>query len=625
MELEDEFKCSNCDDNDVFRENMMMNGIFIPKSNSLPLYQSFDEAEPGPTPKKRRIHKSWLFDRTFPSKEAADTFLNEENWGQHYQNKSDDGTRINYRCKQMKFRGQQCEAAVYLLFDSRSDKIQLFRADAAHTHENNPNAVEVIPLDVQVVIKDLFQNKKTCSIYVTKLKAVTTNLTKKGIELPPPAKLQTFLKKLKAEKYGNDKISCGTLEKWLEENTAVPDSDTQPFILSYEMNYENEANVEFRFFVTAKLLLKQAIGSRNVHSDATYKILWQGFPILAVGFTDLVRKFHPMGLAVCTTEQQKDFEFIFAAAKQGIFDIFDQAFEPKFIIADAAGAIQNAAKKVFGHLIEIIMCWFHVHKNVSEKVPTYLKELSKQHQFLSDLDQLQLSKTKEIFIVAVQLFMDKWRKESVELIEYFENQWVLKNGNWFESFAKLTPSTNNAVESKNRVIKDEHTLRERMDVGKFRVAIFEMIQTWAMAYESGQDVVTTNAPEIKLDLWTKGYQFATSNIKVTSHRTGSHIVYRSALTDKIDDSTDWNDFDSFKKNSFNFFDTKFENPVKRENWLHGECDCRDYFKLYMCEHIIGIAIRLKIVKPPAEAKNVPIGQKRKRGRPAKSKPALVRQ
>lgn len=90
----------------------------------------------------------------------------------------------------MKFRGQQCAAAVYLLFDSRSDNIRLFRADADHTHENDPNAVEVIPLDVETAIRELYENN------VTKPKAVGINLVKKGIEVPPAAKLKTLLKKL---------------------------------------------------------------------------------------------------------------------------------------------------------------------------------------------------------------------------------------------------------------------------------------------------------------------------------------------------------------------------------------------------------------------------------------------
>ena len=42
----------------------------------------------------------------------------------------------------------------------------------------------------------------------------------------------------------------------------------------------------------------------------------------------------------------------------------------------------------------------------------------------------------------------------------------------------------------------------------------------------------------------------------------------------------------------------------------------------MCKHVIGLAIRLKLAKPPAAAKDVLIGQQRRRGRPSKATKAL---
>lgn len=132
-------------------------------------------------------------------------------------------------------------------------------------------------------------------------------------------------------------------------------------------------------------------------------------------------------------------------------------------------------------------------------------------------------------------------------------------------------------------------------------------------------------PEIPLKMWTKGYQFAKANVKITSRRSGNKIVYRSAIAETIKDSLEWKNFDCFKQQSFGFYDTTFEYPAKRDNWLRSECDCSDFFKLFTCAHVIGITIRLKCVQPPAESKTVPIGEKRKRGRPAKAKPALMRQ
>lgn len=366
------------------------------------------------------------------------------------------------------------------------------------------------------------------------------------------------------------------------------------------------------------------VGREVLHTDATYKIVWQGFPILLVGTTDKHRSFHPYGVAVCTSEQQKDFEFIFKSLKQGVENTFDTEFDPKYLISDAAKAIHNAAIEVFGNCILIIMCWFHMRKNVSEKLPTFIRDEAEQKFFLFDLDTLQPPKTEAIFDTALQLFIDKWRPVSNDLIKYFEEQWTEQNRNWFEGFAKQVPSTNNALESFNRLIKEEHTLRVRMDLGRFSVTLFVMVKTWTLFYVESYKTFN-ETPELTLKLWTEGYNWAKENQKITSRRRGNLIVYRSSKTDTFDDSNAWTDFDCFRSEAFSFNDTSFNYPISRENWLSAQCDCGDFFKLFMCRHIIGIGLRMKVITAPAEAKNIPIGQKRKRGRPAKAKRALVKQ
>lgn len=53
-----------------------------------------------------------------------------------------------------------------------------------------------------------------------------------------------------------------------------------------------------------------------------------------------------------------------------------------------------------------------------------------------------------------------------------------------------------------------------------------------------------------------------------------------------------------------------------------KCSCVDFLKHHKCKHMIGIAARLKYTTIPIEAKSVPLGAKRKRGRPGKTKSAL---
>ena len=80
---------------------------------------------------------------------------------------------------------------------------------------------------------------------------------------------------------------------------------------------------------------------------------------------------------------------------------------------------------------------------------------------------------------------------------------------------------------------------------------------------------------------------------------------------------DWPSFEDFKNETFKIVRTQFVC-----NWKDSDCDCTYFFKNYKCKHVLGLAIRFKMVDPPEAAKNVPLGEKRKRGRPAKVGRAL---
>lgn len=94
---------------------------------------------------------------------------------------------------------------------------------------------------------------------------------------------------------------------------------------------------------------------------------------------------------------------------------------------------------------------------------------------------------------------------------------------------------------------------------------------------------------------------------------------------QLSQSDEGNTFDQFKTNNFACNNVTFPNPFTEQNWLEGKCSCRDYFKHFICQHIVGVSLRMKYVVAPDEAKNIPLGQKRKRGRVALAKAALVLQ
>jgi hypothetical protein len=83
----------------------------------------------------------------------------------------------------------------------------------------------------------------------------------------------------------------------------------------------------------------------------------------------------------------------------------------------------------------------------------------------------------------------------------------------------------------------------------------------------------------------------------------------------------WNSFQQFKEIAFSVYFVTL--PKESSDWKRGTCSCPSFFKKYMCKNVVGLAIRSKFCIPPVEAKNIPIGQKRKRGRPSKAKKALL--
>lgn len=68
------------------------------------------------------------------------------------------------------------------------------------------------------------------------------------------------------------------------------------FVVSFEVS-DDDKNPYFRFMLSTKYLLSLVSDCKIVHADATYKLIWQGFPVLIVGTTDRDKSFHPFALA----------------------------------------------------------------------------------------------------------------------------------------------------------------------------------------------------------------------------------------------------------------------------------------------------------------------------------------
>ncbi|CAK1542265.1 unnamed protein product [Leptosia nina] len=179
-----------------------------------------------------------------------------------------------------------------------------------------------------------------------------------------------------------------------------------------------------------------------------------------------------------------------------------------------------------------------------------------------------------------------------------------KNPNWYLGAAPISPATNNA--------------RERIPLARFLVVAEEMINNWSV--QATEEKFATQ-PQLQLSDWTTGYQWAKSDTKIrVVHSAPASTTYLIPFNNsfKIDQTEKtFRCFDEYKKVFFSSWNVIL--PNNQTEWITGCCDCPDFYR----KHLIGLAIRLKYVTPPLEAKSQPLGLKRKRVRPTKARAALI--
>ena len=258
-------------------------------------------------------------------------------------------------------------------------------------------------------------------------------------------------------------------------------------------------------------------------------------------------------------------------------------------------------------------------------------------QIIADLNCLQTCLKEETFCRASQLFVNKWRAKNKDtrvqqFLDYFEAQWLSKNLAWYEGAAFGYPSTNNGLEATNATIKREHTIRERMPVSQFRVRAEELVQSWSEV----RDPSSVNGKEfawqrtVHLHEWTARYHCAAKNLKVLQRKQKHCTMYFTAssksapitserLTHYQATENKWTTFAEFQKEYYGLWVIVIF-PKRLED---STCTCPYFSKKTICKHVLGMQIRMKLITVPEEAKQIPLGQKRKRGRPSKSKRALL--
>lgn len=302
------------------------------------------------------------------------------------------------------------------------------------------------------------------------------------------------------------------------------------------------------------------------------------------------------------------------------------------LIADGADAIRNAFYSIHPKAKMDIMCFAHVLRNVRKRPFAFRNNKS---LIIDDIMKMQLAPNRKTFDLMGELFCAKWEQVEGNFAAYFKQQWLGVHSNWFEGAAHYTPSTNNALESHNAVIKRKVTFRRRLPLNQFLIAMQDMTSSISKQLDSGKRIIEEE-PTMPKEMWKKAAQmhqtqFKSFKAKSSSEEISTYILpssqcdpenandkYYKALSIK-----QWESFDEYIDYGFHQFWTV---KLSTADWkISSVCNCPCFFKHYMCKHVIALAVNEKIAEFPAMSNSVALAKKLAPGRISKAKKALQHQ
>ncbi|RNA20938.1 hypothetical protein BpHYR1_015168 [Brachionus plicatilis] len=189
------------------------------------------------------------------------------------------------------------------------------------------------------------------------------------------------------------------------------------------------------------------------------------------------------------------------------------------------------------------------------------------------------------------------------------SQWMSENTfGWYETYAQGCPSTNNGLESTNKVIKDEGTDRDRLSLNDFMKVMKDMLQKWSLDRDA--EFTTTKKFELKPIIstrgWTFGYNWVKLRKRIVKYLHGGTQFYMCTNSESTSDITkaqckefwikedDWHDLDELLEWSLKFIAVKIDS----ENWESSTCSCHYWQTTFKCKHTIGTSHFLNSNKFP---------------------------
>lgn len=220
--------------------------------------------------RKKRSRILWKLVKTFTSHDEAVAALSDQ-WLQFNSYPTREGTTVCYRCKENK----KCPARCNLIYLECTGSISMVENNKDHDHTSEDQN-HGISKEVKKIIHELY------------LSGITR-----------PLNIIYALR--------NRKITKIPSQRQISNYTMTQHS---AFVLDYKFSGHY-----FNICFTTKYLLSLAINASCIVIDATYKLNFQGFPLIVSGMIDLERQFHPFIVSLSADESTESYEFHFRTIK----------------------------------------------------------------------------------------------------------------------------------------------------------------------------------------------------------------------------------------------------------------------------------------------------------------------
>lgn len=370
-----------------------------------------------------------------------------------------------------------------------------------------------------------------------------------------------------------------------------------------------------RILLLDQRLYKNVENITNVHLDCTYRLNDMNFPVYILGFTDNNKKFYLLAIAIVSDESEMTYEWCF---EQVTKIAGEKKFSPATLISDAAPQIHNFFEKS-SILTKHVICWAHVFRNIQKTLGALSK--TEKESFLKDVHVIQRSYNSLIFNIGCQLLMKKYEnfvKYDV-ILKTIKKNYFDKNNTWYEGYSMFNPSTNNALESFNRVLKDKYcnwnkkNLRSLIDT--FIITLEDLSDDYTKRPPILQTMVYDNPRYFQFDNFCYDFLYEKDDLKAYIVITHTSKLNTEINFEDIKEKVRSNNYENFK--TFDFVINNFPVLYIKKPGKHFSdffCSCTLFLKEKKCNHVMKFLMDEKLESI------VEIGLfsgQKKRGRPKK--------